>query len=350
MPNPSDVTQLAEKIYNTGLRNNWYLVCRATDVGAKPLSLLRLNEKIVLWRDAAGKVCAVEDFCPHRGAPLSHGHVVEQGIACIYHGVVVDPQGVVAAVPPVENCPIVGRRMVKSYPVREAVGAIFLYFSDGVDDTVPEFELPPELTSDEWSGFIYAEDWQCNYMKPLDNRLDPMHAVYLHAVSFTLSFGVKQSVIDLHETPSGFYIERDNQRGVNIDRTEVTVMPGNNIWVQTAIPYPKSAGGNFFYIFSHLTPIDEHRTYLWVMRYQKSSGWRRDMWRFLYKNRLERRHDDVIDQDRAIMEAIPHGQTKRETLIQCDVGLVRLRRMIRRESEAQARRILGADAHQSAAE
>jgi hypothetical protein len=76
-----------------------------------------------------------------------------------------------------------------------------------------------------------------------------------------------------------------------------------------------------------------------VMRYQKSSGWRRDLWRFLYKNRLEKRHEDVIEQDREMIEAIPHDSGPRETMIQCDVGVARIRRMLAQEAEAQARRI-----------
>lgn len=329
----------AEEILRTGILNQWYLVCRDSDVGDRPISLTRLNRKIVLWRDPQGEVHAVDDVCPHRLAPLSQGRVVPEGLACSYHGLVVDGTGMVVAVPPVNNCPFVGQKMIGAYPVREAAGAIWLYFSDGVDDHVPEFDLPEQLTSDEWSGFIYAEEWQCNYRLPLDNRLDPMHAIYLHADSFTLAYGVKQSVIKLHETEHGFYIERDNQRGVNIDRTEVLHKEGNNFWIFTSIPYPKSAGGNFFTIISHLTPIDENRSYVWFMRYQKSQGWRRNLWRFLYKNRLERRHLYVVEQDRKMIESISRDVDQREMMIQCDIGVARIRRILSQKAEEQARRI-----------
>ena len=160
----------------------------------------------------------------------------------------------------------------------------------------------------------------CTMASSLDELLKQseiitMHAPYLHAVSFTLSYGVKQSVIQLHETPHGFVIERDNQRGVNIDRTEVIYKPGSNFWIWTDIPYPKQAGGNFFRILSHITPIDRERTYFWVFRWQKSSGWRRNLWRFLYKNRLEKRHLDVLEQDRVMMVGIPADVREREMLI-----------------------------------
>ena len=334
-----DAPITAEEILKTGILNQWYLVCRESDVGDRPIGLTRLNRRIALWRDLQGIVHAVDDVCPHRHARLSKGKVVPEGLACSYHGLVVNGGGTVVAVPSVNNCPFVGKELVHGYPVQEAAGAIWLYFSDGVDDHVPEFILPEQLTSDEWSGFIYADEWQCSYRLPLDNRLDPMHAIYLHADSFTLAYGVKQSVIELHKTEHGFYIERDNQKGVNIDRTEVIHKEGNNFWVLTSIPYPKSAGGNFFTIISHLTPIDENRSYVWFMRYQKSQGWRRNLWRFLYKNRLERRHLDVVEQDREMLESIPQDVGQREMMIQCDIGVARIRRIMSQKAEGQASRI-----------
>jgi hypothetical protein len=59
----------------------------------------------------------------------------------------------------------------------------------------------------------------------------------------------------------------------------------------------------------------------------------------LYKNRLEARHDYVIEQDRAIIEAIPAEAAGREAMIQCDIGVSRIRRMLKKIAEEQARRI-----------
>jgi phenylpropionate dioxygenase-like ring-hydroxylating dioxygenase large terminal subunit len=328
-----------EDIWSTGILNQWYLVCRSEDVGTTPVGLTRLNRKIALWRDGSGTVHAIDDFCPHRGAPMSKGVVVENGLACKYHGVVVNGQGVVQVVPPVHDCPMVRQKKNIGYPVQEKFGAIWLYFSDGIDDKVPEMELPPQMTSPEWSGFLFTQVWNCNYRVALDNRLDPIHGSYLHMDTFTLVYGTKQSLIELETTERGFIIQRDTQRGVNIDRTEVVYKPGSNYWVATEIPYPKSAGGNFFRIMAYPTPIDAERTYVWFFRYQRSDGWRRDLWRFLYKNRLDARHNYVAGQDRDMLEAIPKDAREREQLIQTDIGVARIRRMQKLEAEAQANRI-----------
>jgi len=325
-----------ESILRTGIQNQWYLVCRSEEVGAQPIGVTRLNQRIVLWRDASGQAHALEDFCPHRGAALSKGIAVDGGIACKYHGLVVAPDGVVAAVPPVEHCAFLGQKRNRTYALRESNGAIFLYFSDETSNEIPEFWLPSPLTSDEWSGFLYMTEWDCHYSGPLDNRVDPIHGSYLHGDTFTLAFGKKCSVIQLDETADGFEIYRDNQAGINIDRTRVTYRPGNNIWIETEIPYPRSVGGNFFRILGYPTPIDEHRTLVWFFRYQRSTGWRRDLWRFFYVNRLEARHAYVVGQDRDMIETIDYHARDREGLFQTDIGVVRLRRMLHQIAQEQA--------------
>src|SRR5260221_10896703 len=60
-------------LLNKGLKNLWYAVCPSDFVKTQPVSVRRFGRKIALWRDAAGQVHALEDHCPHRGAPLSQG-------------------------------------------------------------------------------------------------------------------------------------------------------------------------------------------------------------------------------------------------------------------------------------
>ena len=94
-----DTPKSVEDLLETGLPNQWYLVARDTEVGTKPFALTRLNRDIVLWRDQNGTVQALENFCPHRGAQLSLGHVRGGDIACAYHGLQFNGAGVCTAVP-----------------------------------------------------------------------------------------------------------------------------------------------------------------------------------------------------------------------------------------------------------
>jgi len=66
----------------------WWAVARSEEVtSARPINVDIRDQPIVLWRDAAGIVRALEDRCPHRRAPLSLGCVLANGmIQCGYHG------------------------------------------------------------------------------------------------------------------------------------------------------------------------------------------------------------------------------------------------------------------------
>ncbi len=123
-------TKTPEDLLRTGLLDLWYLVASAGDVSDRPIGIKRLGRNLVLWRDAAGAVHALEDYCPHRGAPLSLGRVAGGRLSCAYHGFEIDAEGAIAAVPATPECPLVGQRAVRVYPVREIAGAIFVYFSE----------------------------------------------------------------------------------------------------------------------------------------------------------------------------------------------------------------------------
>ena len=64
----------------------WYVVARSSELKDQPLSLTLWKEEIVLYRDRAGKVQALEDRCPHRQVKLTQGRVVGNQLECAYHG------------------------------------------------------------------------------------------------------------------------------------------------------------------------------------------------------------------------------------------------------------------------
>jgi phenylpropionate dioxygenase-like ring-hydroxylating dioxygenase large terminal subunit len=324
-----------EDLLRTGLLDLWYLVASANDVGDRPIGLKRLGRNLLLWRDTAGTVHALDDYCPHRGAPLSLGRVIDGRVSCAYHGFEIDAAGTIAAVPATPDCPLVGQRAVRVYPVREIAGAIYVYFSDKPGVTPPEPALPEELTSPEWTSFLFTTEWRCNWQVALDNRVDPLHGSFLHSGTFTLGYGRQDSELKVEPYEHGFSTVRNNQRGVNIDWHEVEFRPGNILWVRTEIPYPASAGGGSFRINGHPTPIDADSTYVWFYRSRKISGWQRDMWRFLYLNRLEARAQNVVEQDRVLLEAISLEARDCEKLAQSDIAVGRLRRMLREEAQRQ---------------
>lgn len=327
----ADPPETPEALLESGLPNLWYLVARSSDIADRPVGLRRLSRNIVFWRNSAGSLNVVEDYCPHRGAPLSLGQIVGDNVACPYHGIKITGKGEIAEVPPTLDCPLVGKTFIKSYASREVGGAVWVYFGDATSP--PEPILPVEVVSPEWSSFLFMTVWNCNWQIALDNRLDPIHGSFLHEGTFTLGAGRKDAVLKIEETPTGFQTYRTNQHGVNIDWHEAVFHPDNAIWVTTEIPYPPSFGGGSFRINGFPTPIDTETTLVWFYRSRKISGWQRDMWRFLYWNRLEARNLDVVEQDRVVLEAIPLQAHKRERMIQTDVAVAQMRRRLRAEAQ-----------------
>jgi phenylpropionate dioxygenase-like ring-hydroxylating dioxygenase large terminal subunit len=333
MPDTATVDELLE----TGLINNWYLVARDADLGDAPLALKRLDRDIVLWRDGKGGVHCVEDFCPHRGARLSIGRVCDGLLTCAYHGLQFDGRGTLVATPPSPDSPMVGQRLAKSYPCREAHGAIWTYFGDALHDEPPELVFPDEFSSGEWSGFVDIRVFECNYQLVRDNQLDPIHGSFLHAGTHALSWGKKEAELGFEKTAEGFVVWRKNQQGVNLDRTWVVHREGSGYWALSDLPFPKNEGGGMVRLFRFPTPIDRDHTLVWNYRLQKLSGWRRDLWRFMYKNRVHERGAVVMEQDRKALSSIPKGARRRENLLQCDIGVARIRRMYRDEMERHVR-------------
>ncbi len=330
-----DMKDRIEERVNQGLRGQWYAVAKSVQVKAdKPHGVKALGEHIVLWRDRAGKVHAIEDYCPHRGARLSRGEVHGDHVACRYHGVVVDGGGTIVQVPAMPDCALEGRRALTSYAVVEGNDAIFLYFPSAERPEPTPFEWLFEFDHPEWTGFLCASPWACNYRYALDNLADPMHGAYLHAKSFTLAFGAKQDTMKLDKTDTGFVVSRVEQHGKNFDWTEMVFGPAT--WCRLDIPYPAAAGpGSDMRILGTVLPVDEHNCIVFFWRMRQVTGLERESWRFLYRIALEERHWNVLEQDREMLSAMPDDARKREMLYQHDIGVSRIRQILTRAAKSE---------------
>jgi phenylpropionate dioxygenase-like ring-hydroxylating dioxygenase large terminal subunit len=330
-----------QDILNTGLRDLWYPVAASSKVTTTPLGLTRLNEKLVLWRDASGKVHALQDRCPHRGARLSMGWNLGDKLACWYHGIQIDGTGKVCDVPASANCPLEGQQAVRAYPVEEHAGAVFVWFGLTADHAPSPLELPEDLVSPEYAYQLCNAFWSCNYRYAIDNVMDPMHGAYLHAASHSMAQGDKRSQMQVRKTATGLVFEKVAQRDVNFDWVEFG--QSGAMWLRLSIPYNKKYGpGGSFGIVGFATPIDADHCQVFFWRTRKVQGFHRDVWKFLYRNRLEGLHWEVLEQDRVVLESMSADAREHEFLYEHDVGLSRVRRLLEKAAKEQAQALAAA--------
>jgi len=166
-----------------GFRNYWYPVTWSRHVKNRPLAATVAGEKIMLIRER-GRIRALHDRCPHRGVPLSHPLATQEfpgTWTCCYHGWTFDLEtGVlVAAITDGPESPICGKVAVRTYPVEERLGLVFVWLGD--DEPVPvEQDVPEELLDPNAvvQGRITVRPG--NWRFGAENGFDDGHAKYLH--------------------------------------------------------------------------------------------------------------------------------------------------------------------------
>jgi len=300
------------------------------------VGLTRLGIKLAAWRDKTGRVNMVEDYCPHRGAPLSMGRLTEGRLGCRYHGVEVAGDGSVAAVPGFPECSYIGRKMVRSYPVVEHFQGLWAWF--GADDRIeaaaepPPLVFPSEFTSPEWTGFPISQTWQTNYQYVWDNVIDIMHPEYLHKDTQYFETGVANTVVAT-PTPTGFMVKRKIYEGDNVEIMEF--IDNGSFWFRVGFYAPPGCGpGGNWRVFPLATPIDEHHCQMTVWRMRNVSGWEGDLFRFMFNTKLEQYNWAIVQEDKEMLEAMPPWPA-RENLYQHDIGPARLRKHVRDEARKQ---------------
>jgi vanillate O-demethylase monooxygenase subunit len=134
---------------------------------------------MVIYRDADGKVGVLEDRCCHRGAPLTHGKVVKEGLQCGYHGLTYDTSGACVVIPGQKNIPPDAR--VVAYPVVERNKIIWLWTGDpALADENLIVDYPYHDQPDKWPHRKELFSIKSNFMLMIDNLMDLTHLGYVH--------------------------------------------------------------------------------------------------------------------------------------------------------------------------
>ena len=147
----------------------WYAVSRATELDRKPVTVERLGRRYVLWRHDTG-VCAAPAQCPHRGADLGGGKIVDGCLQCPYHGIRFAADGTATHRPAMgPEASIPAKANLARLPAVEAHGFIWIWHGMTNPDAGPQwFDIDPLAAT-------VGEDqiWDVHYGVPVANGQNP---------------------------------------------------------------------------------------------------------------------------------------------------------------------------------
>ncbi|MFW6695371.1 Rieske 2Fe-2S domain-containing protein [Streptomyces sp. MAR4 CNX-425] len=161
--------------------NQWYVILQSKDVKKnKPTKTRRMGQNLVLWRDLEGNLICQEARCPHKGANLGDGRLKGNSVECPYHGFRFNGQGECVAMPCMGSDARIPKTMrIKSYPVREHLGLIWLWW--GEDRAVlPEIEVPTEVADIPLSHATMSWSRPVNYTRYIESTLEFYHITFVH--------------------------------------------------------------------------------------------------------------------------------------------------------------------------
>lgn len=311
--------------------NRWYAVLDSREVPKRrPVSALRLGERLVLWRDESGRVCCAAERCAHRGAALSAGKVVEGCVECPFHGFRYDADGRCRLIPANgRSAEVPPRFKVASWPVREAHGFVWLWHGERPAEGLPEPAFFDDLEGLHSTGF--RDRWPVHYSRAVENQLDVMHLPFTHAT--TIGRGGRTLV----DGPLVEWLSEDRFRFHVFNRLDDGTAP------RKAAELQAGAGAVYLdFVFPNLwqnhiadslrvvaafAPVDDANTVIYLRMYQKSvlvPGLREIFeWTMMRFNRA------VLGQDRRVVvtqRPIATSYEMGEGLVQGDLPIVEYRR------------------------
>jgi carbazole 1,9a-dioxygenase terminal dioxygenase component len=168
-----------------GFRNHWYAACFSHEIREGDVLPRMIAGEEVLLRRVNGVVLGIHDRCIHRGIKLSDKvecHTPDT-ISCWYHGFTYRWQdGMVVNIFGAPESRIIGEKKIRTYPVREHNGLVFVFIGD-TDRNIPalETDVPPSFMAPlalEGEAYVVKSNWR---LGP-EGGIDEIHR-YLHRES-----------------------------------------------------------------------------------------------------------------------------------------------------------------------
>ena len=273
-PTPPDPGPAAGAGFGRGfLYGLWYFAALASEL--KPGRLKRyelLGEPVLLGRNRAGEAYALRDICPHRAAPLSAGRLSRDGagaetVECPYHGWMFRTRdGACSRIPSLVDSQAfeVERIRVRSYPIAESQGLVWIFMGDGPRGAGPDAP-PPQFEGVVGGGpkLVERMEFDAHLDHAVVGLMDPAHGPYVHQQWWWRSSGSQHDKEKRFEPRElGFAMARhtpsSNSRAYRLlggaPATEISFRLPALRWEHVTV------GRRQVLALTCLTPIDERRT------------------------------------------------------------------------------------------
>jgi phenylpropionate dioxygenase-like ring-hydroxylating dioxygenase large terminal subunit len=295
--------------------NQWYAIAESTEIKAGNMKAMRrMGRDLVLWRNSKGKLSAMLDLCPHRGAALSGGKILNDCIECPFHGFQYDGQGQGQFIPANgKNTPVPKVFRVQTFTVQEAHG--FIWFWNGE----PRADYPPlpwfEELDDSFEYGTVAVKWNSHYTRSIENQLDVSHLPFVH--KNTIGRGNRTLVngpyVTLENNTLSVWV--DNRIDDGTPPTKPTKMPEPKRPALLTFKFPnlwQNRLGDGFRIVAAFAPIDDDATMVYVRTYQRAK--RKNRLTKLMANVTANFNRLVLREDQKVVE------TQRPKIAGLDIG------------------------------
>lgn len=165
------------------LQRTWYAAAYSNEVTTHHDGQLfhrkLLNQDVVFFRRADGKISALQDRCPHRFAPLHMGRVIGDTLQCGYHGLRFDCSGQCVENPHGQGF-IPRNAVVRHFPTVERYGLVWIWMGpagDADESILPDYSFLDDKTRSVVAGHHVVA---CHYELVNDNLADLTHIQFVH--------------------------------------------------------------------------------------------------------------------------------------------------------------------------
>jgi phenylpropionate dioxygenase-like ring-hydroxylating dioxygenase large terminal subunit len=185
---------------------HWFPVALSRQVRSRPMRLLLFDSPVVIARADSGQVLALEDRCPHRGAPLSAGRIEKDALVCPYHGWAFAIDGRCRARPGLAADEAGGLR-VRAWHAQERDGLVWVCAQPGIP-------LPDRLIALDPGRrrFLRELVWNAPVIEAQDNFLDALHTHFVHPGIVRRDSRRLPANLRMRPARDGFQIDYEGQK------------------------------------------------------------------------------------------------------------------------------------------